>query len=198
MITIHKNKICIYAHSIKGVIFYIGKGTSERPFENLNKTKRNQLWHDKVNQHGSFDVNILAWFDLCDNDASIIEEAKLIREFKPECNQHLNGYETSQLQKLRCSEAHRGKVLTDLTKEKISIKMKGKLPWCTGLNLSQETIEKMRASRKKQSRMIVRSDGVKFNSTKGAAKDLEIPASTLRAHLNGKLTHACGMVFSYV
>jgi hypothetical protein len=75
--------------------------------------------------------------------------------------------------------------------------MKGSVPHNKGAVTPPNIIEKLRASQSKKSKRIIRSDGVIFNSVKGAAKDLNIPASTLRAHLSGKLTHACSMEFSY-
>jgi hypothetical protein len=78
---IYKNKICVYAHSISGVIFYIGKGRSGRPF---NIDNRNGAWHEAVNSAGHFEVNILSWFD--DDRAARQAERQQIRHYKPCAN----------------------------------------------------------------------------------------------------------------
>lgn len=55
-------KYCVYRHRIGKVVFYVGKGRAQRPFDFSN---RNQDWHRVVSLYGRFTVEIAGW---CSSD----------------------------------------------------------------------------------------------------------------------------------
>jgi len=216
---IYTNRYCVYTHSVNGSVFYVGKGRSTRPFE---ARKRNKLWADMVEScSGVFDVDIISWHE--DNESAIVAEAVLIREKNPSCNMVLtDGYTTSDHQKKRCSQTHKGKILSESTrvkisnsligrqstligkpraestKEKIAASMKGKIPHNKGIPCSKETANMLRQSGMKRAKPIYCIEAATFYcSAKYASKALGIPWSTLKGHLAGTLSHARGYHFKY-
>lgn len=107
-------KFCVYIHVVDGEIVYVGKGRSYRPFET---SRRNAKWCKFMESIGSFEVEILGWYDE-DGDARI-EESKLIRKFNPKLNQHqTSGYTNSKVQREASSVANKGKILSEKNKVK--------------------------------------------------------------------------------
>lgn len=85
---IYKDKVCVYMHSINGKVFYIGKGTPDRPFGFYH---RNKIWHRiVVDNNGKFEVKILDWFAI-DELARLREECE-IKLWQPEANMVHNGF----------------------------------------------------------------------------------------------------------
>jgi hypothetical protein len=78
---VYRHKKCVYFHRIGEEIFYIGQGTYSRPFVCIDRSPR---WHEKVNQSGFFDIEIVAWFD--SEQEARQEERRLIIEHKPYAN----------------------------------------------------------------------------------------------------------------
>lgn len=81
MITIRMDKYCVYTHSIDGDVFYVGKGLSGRPFD---AHSRNPEWLAIAAGAGSFDVEIVGWYD--SGEAALEAEAQLIKKLKPIAN----------------------------------------------------------------------------------------------------------------
>ncbi len=76
------NKFCVYTHDIDGVIFYVGKGKSYRPFDALS---RSDVWKNHVQLNGGeFNVNIIRWYKK--ENAALSCERRLISKYKPNCN----------------------------------------------------------------------------------------------------------------
>ena len=72
----------LYTHSINNVVFYVGYGGKERPY---NESCRNNKWFDFVELNdGIYDVNIIAEFE--EKDDALNEEYKLIKLLAPSCN----------------------------------------------------------------------------------------------------------------
>jgi hypothetical protein len=105
---------CVYLHRTGETVFYVGKGRPYRPFES---SRRNRSWTDLVSTLETYDVEIVLWTN--DNAEAAKEEARLIRLWKPSCNQMMNGY-TNEIQRLAASRTHAGKVLSIETRQKIS------------------------------------------------------------------------------
>lgn len=71
----------VYAHESNSEIFYIGSGREQRAF---NKTPRNKLWVEYVNNNPEYLVKILH-NNLSKEESSRLEQ-NLISELKPPCN----------------------------------------------------------------------------------------------------------------
>lgn len=191
---IYPNKFCVYTHSVNGVVFYVGKG---RGYRALESSRRNYLWIEAVENAGSFDVDIVSWHD-ADADARLAETL-LIRSLSPACNKLCHPeYAGTDNQKIAASLANKGKVVSVGTRSKISFAMKGRSPHNKGNSATESQKASQRAAHAKTAKPVVCvSTGEAFESTKHAARLLSIPASTLRAHLSGTLSHAGGMEFRY-
>ena len=86
MLKLKKGKYCVYTHSHRGKVVYIGKGIPQRPFDLNARSKR---WLEFFNTKESVQIDIVGWFD--DEKKAIEKERKLIRKFQPICNtNHLN------------------------------------------------------------------------------------------------------------
>ncbi len=73
MAVVSIGKICVYAHSVNGVVVYVGKGMSQRPYEIRSRTKR---WKAVIGE--VFEVEILGWFD-SDSEARAFEKSKIMQ-----------------------------------------------------------------------------------------------------------------------
>ena len=76
---------CVYTHSHKGTVFYVGKGLLVRPFA----PGRSRAWEAFVRQIGAYEVSIVLWTN--DEAEALHEEQRLIRTLKPACNVHHTG-----------------------------------------------------------------------------------------------------------
>lgn len=79
--TVEPSKVCVYSHRIDGEIIYIGMGVASRPFD---KAGRTAAWKALVEKNGSYDVEILGWFD--NVQAASQEERKQIMLHQPIAN----------------------------------------------------------------------------------------------------------------
>ena len=80
MLAVHPTKrFCVYAHSIDGIVFYVGRGRLARAFAT---SRRNKQWRVKV--ISGYDVEIIEWHDT--TEAAELSERKLIADLRPECN----------------------------------------------------------------------------------------------------------------
>ena len=72
----------LYTHSINGIVFYVGCGTKDRPYD---KHSRSKQWKNKVSLNDwVYNIEIISEFN--DKEKALIEELKLIRILMPECN----------------------------------------------------------------------------------------------------------------
>lgn len=71
----------VYAHSIDGKVFYIGKGSGQRAF---SARGRSDAWEKTVRRHGGFTVEIVAWHET--EAAAFAQEARMIMQAQPRCN----------------------------------------------------------------------------------------------------------------
>jgi hypothetical protein len=76
-----EQKFCVYAHSIKDEVFYIGHGNSQRPYVFGGRTSR---WREFVAVNGIFCIEVCFWTD-DRHEAQEIEHA-LICDYEPVCN----------------------------------------------------------------------------------------------------------------
>jgi len=118
---IELGKVCLYTHSIKGKVFYVGVGVSVRPFVTA---KRSSKWREVVTRHGFYEVRILAWFS---RKAQALQlEQQLIKELKPEANlMHSGRPFRSEEFKQRAKEFNTGRRISDQTRAKISSSKSG-------------------------------------------------------------------------
>jgi hypothetical protein len=67
-------KYYTYVHYTKDTkeLFYVGKGSNKRAYKTDN---RNRWWHNKVNKHGGFDVEILSYWE---TEKEALEHEKFI------------------------------------------------------------------------------------------------------------------------
>lgn len=182
-------KYCLYQHSSDGVVFYVGVGVSTRPFERI---KRNALWDAFVAAAGAFDVMILQWSD---NRLELLRaEAAAIGEHKPACNQMMNGYTHSEERRAKTSATHKGKVISEETRQRMSAASKARPNGWDGRSHSSEAVEKIRAAQTSYPVRCVET-GLEFDSLCDAARTLAISKTSLRAHLGGRAKHVRGMTF---
>lgn len=99
---IEVHKVCVYAHSIDGVVIYVGKGREGRA---TSVGTRNKVWRQLVEAAGYFDVEVLAWYE--HNEDAKLREAQEIRSLRPAANMHLNGYTISAAHRKAISDAQR-------------------------------------------------------------------------------------------
>ena len=181
-----KDTYCVYMHSSNGEVFYVGKGRSYRPFE---FSRRNDDWVKFAQSaNGEIEVTILEWFDL--EDDALLYEAMKIRDMKPACNKLMNGHVISDTHRSAISNTHKGKMVSQRARDKISKAMKGRTPANKGKPMSASQKDKIRKS--SRCKKVRDSSGRIFDSVKSAAIELNIPYPTLKAHLSGKLKHARG------
>jgi hypothetical protein len=140
----------------------------------------------------SYDVTVVLWTD--DAVEAQLEEARLIRELAPACNQKMNGYVTPGRAE-RIAQALTGHAVTAATRQKLSLARTGRIPngW-QGRHHSQQAREKIGLN---QHRIPVVCDqtGEHFPSIKAAAEALHISKTNVRLHLKGRLRHVCGYTF---
>lgn len=79
------NRICAYTHSLDGTVFYVGIGTTCRPFQSR---ARNKSWIALVTKAKHFDVDIVSLHDTVESAQRA--EAELIDQLKPRCNRFIN------------------------------------------------------------------------------------------------------------
>lgn len=107
LLEIAKGIYYVYHHIIDEVVFYVGKGVSERPFEIM---KRTPLWHSKVDANGGFfEVQLVGTFN-SDKEARVFETSE-IKRLKPSANQKCNGHvcihTAETIEKLKQASARR-------------------------------------------------------------------------------------------
>ena len=72
---------CVYTHATNDVVFYVGKGVSDRPF---HQSSRTQKWKEAVGDKGVYDVKVVSWHP--DERSALQAEIDLIEKLKPACN----------------------------------------------------------------------------------------------------------------
>lgn len=66
---------CVYHHIADGVVFYVGSGSSSRPFQRKGRTPG---WIAHVKSHAGYKVEIVRWFEYL-GDARTFESAEIKR-----------------------------------------------------------------------------------------------------------------------
>jgi len=109
--------------------FYIGKGNGKRAFAIIN---RNKLWHEIVKDAGGFIVNFLV--KNIDEELALLSEREVIDSYRKRGvnlvnltsgGQGVSGLKHSDETKLKFSKIHKGKIITEEVRKKISNSMKG-------------------------------------------------------------------------
>lgn len=118
----------VYAHYTADTneLFYIGKGKNKRAWQ-ANGKNRSNYWHNIVNKHQGFRVEIL--LDKLDEASSYNEEAKLVEQHSPRANIAKGGHgpigvTRSAETRNKISIAQSGRLLSEETKKRISVKQK--------------------------------------------------------------------------
>ena len=120
-----------YAHyTPKGRLFYIGKGLKGRAF---TKDSRNKHWHNIVNKYGKPKVEILCNWN--SEEEALSHEVLLISCFRD------MGYKLANL--ADGGKGNAGIVMSNETKEKISVAKKGAPAWNKGIPLTEECKQKL-------------------------------------------------------
>ncbi len=84
---VFSNRYCVYAHKHRDEVFYIGAGTSARPFQKYN---RNKIWQDIVSDlDGRYEVCIVDWFEKLSD--ALNYESEQIKKTRPRANIALTG-----------------------------------------------------------------------------------------------------------
>jgi len=189
---IEKGRVCVYTHSVDGIVFYVGKGVCYRPFET---SRRNKLWGDAVEKSGGvFDVDILGWFD--NDQQARSRELQEIQSRKPTANLMNNGWHRSLEFKTMMTLRHKGKVLSEETRDKISSSMVGRKPWNRDTPPSDEQRAKLSAKSHRRS-VIDITTGVVYESIRGAARSLGIKKEGIVSNLGGRQKTVAGRAFRY-
>jgi hypothetical protein len=81
-ITVATNGFCVYSHSYRNKVFYVGHGSAQRPFSSI----RNAFWKKYIEKYKvrSYDITIHLWTST--KEKARLEESRLRRELKPVCN----------------------------------------------------------------------------------------------------------------
>src|ERR1043166_8882766 len=74
-------RYCVYLHKARGEVFYVGRGSLDRPF---SRDGRNQKWRDLVQEVGKYDLEVQRLTD--DEETAKAEEIRLIQALAPSCN----------------------------------------------------------------------------------------------------------------
>lgn len=167
---IYKYKVCVYMHSIGGKVFYIGKGTPDRPF---GFDHRNEIWHRIVVDNGNrFEVKILEWFD--NSELAREHEEREIKLWQPEANMIFNGY---------------GQVLSIERRRHLSLVKMGKHYPKVEQSRTPENMKKFWDANVRRRKVTDRFTNTMYNSMTDAACASGVSLSTVKDHVAGRLKH---------
>lgn len=121
----------VYQHKRldENTIFYVGKGCKDRHSQTVN---RNRYWHNVVNKSG-FESEIL--FDNLDEELALLIEIELIDKYRKlnfklvnltDGGEGVSGYKHTQKTKNLLGELNKSRIVSDKTKEKLSLIWKDK------------------------------------------------------------------------
>jgi hypothetical protein len=154
----------IHRTADNGRLFYIGKGKGSR---STCRHKRSNHWNSVVNKHGGFQAEIVGLFET--EQEAFAHERFLIASFrtfgarlanKTDGGDGLSGYKHSQEMRLRLSAMHKGKVMSEESRRRMSESRKGKpVPALRGPRgpMSEETKQRMRKPKSGQARHNMRA-----------------------------------------
>ncbi len=189
---IESSRVCVYTHSIDGIVFYVGKGVCYRPFE---ASRRNERWSAAVEAAGGiFDVDILGWFGT--DQEACTRELQEIQSRKPSANLMNNGLRRSDEFKAMMSLRHKGKLMSAETRKKLSDARSGTKAWNRGKSTSVEQIEKLTKAARKRS-VIDITTGHSYESIHAAARILNIRKEGIQSNLGGRQKTVGGRSFRY-
>lgn len=77
---------CVYTHSVRGKVFYVGCGLKNRP---MSTNGRNYLWHQTVKENPDYEIKVVGWF--FHRKDAIFHEGNLIETLKPAANKEVKG-----------------------------------------------------------------------------------------------------------
>jgi NUMOD3 motif-containing protein len=160
-----ENKYCLYFHinSVKNEIFYVGIGTTKRPYQ---KHRRNKFWHNIVKKY-NYVVDVVE--ENLTKDEAIEREKFYINKIgRRDLNKgslvnmtdggegtfglvpYMKGKKHTDKTKQKMSISRKDRVITQETKDKISAShkgiRKGVSPANKGVKMSDEQKEKIRKS----------------------------------------------------
>ncbi len=82
------NKYCVYYHKHGDRVFYVGAGTSERPF---NRNSRTAFWWKFIKKlNNEYEVEIVRWFNT--RSQALKFEAQEIARLQPIMNGEMRNY----------------------------------------------------------------------------------------------------------
>jgi hypothetical protein len=147
------DKFYVYQHRRldENTIFYVGKGRDYRHNETSN---RNNYWHNIVNKCG-FSSEII--FDNLDEELALLVEVELIDKYRKmnmklanltDGGEGVSGYKHTEKTKSFLGELSKTRIISDETKEKLSLVWKGK----KRKSFTEEHRKKLSESAKKQKR----------------------------------------------
>ena len=145
------NNFYVYGHykPNSDIPFYIGKGNKNRAFKKSNRSK---YWNNIVNKHG-LKVEIM-YQDLTEAQAFDIEKEMIKRYGRANLNcgflinftdggEGSSGLIHSNLSRRKMRKSHKGRVISEETRMKMSIAHKGKSNGWLGKHHSEETKRKI-------------------------------------------------------
>ena len=202
-------KYYTYIHYTKDTkkIFYVGKGQNKRAYKTDN---RNRWWHNKVNNHGGFDVEIVAYWK---TEKEALEHEKLLIDCFEQVGILLVNISKAlgkEQGNMKFSEETRKKMSKTRTKKWESMSEEEKQEWASkiskankGREFSEQHRKNISLSREgitiparwKPIKCV--TTGVVYSSLTEAAKDTGCDASHIVKCCKGKIKKIHNMEFVY-
>lgn len=155
-------------HLIDGKVFYVGKGTPDRPF---GFDHRNKIWHRIVlDNNGRFEVKILDWFD--DDALARMREEQGIRLWQPDANMIYNGYK-----QVKTAEQRRHLSLVKIGKHYPKVEQ----------SRTPENMKKFWDANVRRRKVTDRLTNLTYASMTEAANATGLSLTTIKHHVAGRL-----------
>ena len=199
----------LYQHKLKNnnKIFYIGIGKTEK--RAYSRHSRNKHWKNTVNKYG-YDVEILynnlTWEEACNLEISLIKQygrrdlglGTLVN--LTDGGEGVLGLrnKVSEETKLKISNTLKGKIVSETTRQKLSLSAKGNTH-CKNRIISQETRDKISKSNagknKKGKKVLDTNTNIIYDSITIVATLFNIKNRTLAGYLDGSRKNKTSFIY---
>ena len=188
---ISENKYYVYMHTTPNNKRYIGitRQTLEKRWRK-GFSYRTQYFSRAIKKYGWDNIKHEVLFENLTEEEAKQKEIELIKKYKSN-NRHY-GYNITSggntISVYGFTKEHR---------ENLSKAHKGNIPWNKGKKLSEETIQKIKATRKRKKVLCI-TNGIVYNSVKEAGDALKINVKYISAVCRNKAKTTNGYSFKYL